>query len=285
MQRSRNGEPGEGRDRRRSSGTFARRAAPVGMGGTALLAVLAFAYLHSFHSFNIHSFLPTHAIAIRSAGGDVVARVEEAPAESREVQFVNFVVDTAQSEWSTIVPSVYHKSWQDAKLVVFRGATTTGCGGAGPITGPFYCPSNEQVYIDLAFYDELRQRFGAAGDLAQAYVIAHEVGHHVQHILGADTIVYRAAQEHPDRANLLAAALELQADCYAGVWMHHMQDDGTLTDKEIQAALSAAAVVGAERAQKAGGHADTFTYGSADERWVWFYKGFAAGSPDQCGGQ
>ena len=254
----------------------------MGMGGTALLGMLAFAYIHSFHSFNIHNFLPKRMAVAESAGGEVVARVGEAPVESREVQFVNFVLDTAQSEWSTILPNEFHKQWHDATLVVFRGATTAGCGGSGTITGPFYCPASDQVYIDLAFYDDLRQRFGASGDLAQAYVIAHEVGHHVQHLLGSDTIVYRAEHERPDRADLLAAALELQADCYAGVWMHHMQDDGKLTPKEIQDALNATAAAGADR--KAGGHADTFAYASVDERWAWFNRGFDSGSADECGG-
>ncbi|HEX4683996.1 MAG TPA: neutral zinc metallopeptidase, partial [Gemmatimonadaceae bacterium] len=166
-------------------------------------------------------------------------------------------------------PRAFGKPWHDAKLVLFRNSTQTGCGVGQEAMGPFYCPNDEKVYIDLAFYDELRSRFGAPGEFAQAYVLAHELGHHVQHINGLDRQVRRLQQSDPGDANALSVRLELQADCYAGVFGHEMQNENILDPGDIDDGLRAAAAVGDDRLQQqATGHVnvDSFTHGSSAER-------------------
>ena len=182
---------------------------PVGIGGSVILLVLSLIFGRDF--------LPGSADQSGQQAPGQVSPVQQSPGEEREVQFVSFVLDTAQATWAQLLPQTAHTPWHDAKLVLFRDATQTGCGVGQTAMGPFYCPLDEKIYIDLAFYDELRSRFGAPGDFAQAYVITHELGHHVQHLLGTDEQVRRAQQANPDMANALSVRLELQADCYAGV--------------------------------------------------------------------
>jgi hypothetical protein len=175
--------------------------------------------------------------------------------------------------------------WHDAKLVLFRNATQTGCGIGQTAMGPFYCPLDQKIYIDLGFYDELRSRFGAPGDFAQAYVLTHELGHHVQHLLGIDDRVRRAQIENPDQANALSVRLELQADCFAGIWAHETQREQMLEPGDVEEALNAASSVGDDRIQRAAtGHvnADTFTHGTAVQRAMWFRRGFDSGNPKEC---
>ena len=159
----------------------------------------------------------------------------------------------------------------------------TGCGTAPSSVGPFYCPNDQKVYLDLSFYDELRQRFGAPGDFAEAYVIAHELGHHVQHLLGTDAKVQRLQQAHPELANQLSVRLELQADCYAGVWAK--SDQNVLEPGDIDEALAAASSVGDDRLQRAARgtvNPDTFTHGSAAQRSAWFKRGYDSGDVKAC---
>jgi uncharacterized protein len=151
--------------------------------------------------------------------------------------------------------------------------------------GPFYCPNDEKVYIDLGFYDELKSKFGASGDFAQAYVIAHELGHHVQHILGTDAQVRRAERSDPSSANQMSVRLELQADCYAGVWGKSSEQRGKLEQGDIEEGLNAAASVGDDRILKQSGRSvntDSFTHGSSAQRVSWFRKGFESGDPRVC---
>jgi predicted metalloprotease len=253
--------------------------APMGIGGTVLFLVLSLIFGRDFIGGSDTND------QTQTSSGEVGAPVQQSPAEAKEVQFVTFVLDTAQAEWAKILPSQMNTPWHDAKLVLFRDATQTGCGVGQTAMGPFYCPRDERVYIDLAFYDELKNRFGAPGDFAQAYVIAHELGHHVQKLLGTDAKVRRAQQENPDQANALSVALELQADCYAGVWGHHMQQEQVLDPGDVDEGLNAASAVGDDRIQReTTGHvnADTFTHGSAQQRSSWFRRGFDSGDPKQC---
>jgi predicted metalloprotease len=218
-----------------------------------------------------------------TAGGDVPP-ASESPAEAKNVQLVKFVFDTAQATWSKVL-SQAGTPWHDAKLVLFRNATQTGCGVGQTAMGPFYCPVDQKIYIDLAFYDELRTRFGAPGDFAEAYVITHELGHHVQHLLGTDVKVRRAMQQNPDQANALSVALELQADCYAGVWANHTKEENILEPGDIEEGLNAAAAVGDDRIQKQTTgrvNVDSFTHGSSQQRATWFRRGFASGNPESC---
>jgi predicted metalloprotease len=197
---------------------------------------------------------------------------------------VRFVFDTAQVTWSQVLNAA-GAQWHDAKLVLFRNATPTGCGVGQTAMGPFYCPNDQKIYIDLAFNDELHTRFGAPGDFAEAYVITHELGHHVQHLLGTDQKVRRAQEANPDQANALSVALELQADCYSGVWANHTKDEKILEPGDIDAGLTAAAAVGDDRIQKeATGHVnvDRFTHGSSQQRASWFKRGFDSGDPAAC---
>ena len=250
---------------------------PVGIGGSVILLVLSLIFGRDFIS-------GTSDQSTQQSPGEA-APVQQTPAEAKEVQFVSFVLDTAQSTWAQVLPATMHARWHDAKLVLFRDATQTGCGVGQTAMGPFYCPLDEKIYIDLAFYDELRNRFGAPGDFAQAYVITHELGHHVQHLLGTDEQVRRAQEGNPDMEKALSVRLELQADCYAGVWGHATQQEQILEAGDIEEGLSAAAAVGDDRIQRqTTGHvnADTFTHGSSAQRVSWFKKGFASGDPRDC---
>lgn len=272
--------PGAGRgnvEDRRGGGGFGM--APMGIGGSIIVLVLSLIFGRDFVGGS------DSGDQTQTSSGEVGAPVQQSPAEAKEVQFVTFVLDTAQSEWSKILPAQMNTPWHDAKLVLFRDATQTGCGTGQTAMGPFYCPRDERVYVDLAFYDELKDRFGAPGDFAQAYVIAHELGHHVQKLLGTDAKVRAAQQANPDQANALSVALELQADCYAGVWGYHMQKEQVLDPGDVDEGLNAAAAVGDDRIQRqTTGHVntDTFTHGSASQRSSWFRRGLESGDPNQC---
>ena len=252
--------------------------APMGIGGTVILLVLSLIFGRDFVSGS-----GDETTTAPTAAGDVPP-ASESPAEAKNVQLVKFVFDTAQATWSKVL-SQAGAPWRDAKLVLFRNATQTGCGVGQTAMGPFYCPVDQKIYIDLAFYDELRTRFGAPGDFAEAYVITHELGHHVQHLLGTDAKVRRAQQQNPDQANALSVALELQADCYAGVWANHTKDENILEPGDIDEGLNAAAAVGDDRIQKQTTgrvSVESFTHGSSQQRASWFKRGFSSGNPESC---
>jgi predicted metalloprotease len=200
------------------------------------------------------------------------------------VQFVSFVLDDTQRTWEQILPQ-QGVPYRHAKLVLFRDATTSGCGTAESTTGPFYCPQDEKVYIDLGFYDELKQRFGAPGDFAQAYVLAHELGHHVQKLIGVERQVRAAQEKDPSSANALSVRMELQADCLAGIWAHSTDQRHLLESGDAQNAINAAAAVGDDRLQRMAGRRvspETFTHGSSEQRIQWFQRGFQAGQVSAC---
>jgi len=208
--------------------------------------------------------------------------VQSTPQEEERVQFVSFVLDDAQNTWKKILPDRY----RDAKLVLFRGAVESACGFAQAAMGPFYCPRDEKVYIDLSFYDDLRRRFGAqGGDFAQAYVLTHEIGHHVQRLMGIDERVRAAQEQQPGAQNELSVRLELQADCFAGVWGHSTAQRDILEQGDIEDALNAAAAIGDDRLQKMSqGRVvpESFTHGSSKQRVEWFRRGFDGGDPKSC---
>jgi uncharacterized protein len=268
-------------DRRGDSGGGGIGGIHLGIGGTVIVLVLSLI----FHR-NLFTLLGDGGGApTTTASGDASAPPgSETPAEHKEVQFVSFVLDDAQQTWTAILPKeglTYH----DAKLVLFRDGVQSGCGQAETAMGPFYCPLDEKVYIDLGFYDELRDKFGAPGEFAQAYVLAHELGHHVQHIEGIDEQMRRTVKQHPDQANAQSVKLELQADCYAGVWGHSTQQRNLLDPGDIQAGLQAAASVGDDRLQKmSSGHVspESFTHGTSAQRESWFKRGFDSGDPKDC---
>ncbi|MEZ0234410.1 MAG: neutral zinc metallopeptidase [Actinomycetota bacterium] len=198
--------------------------------------------------------------------------------------FVNAVVDDVNLTWTDIFAESGQR-YEEATLVVFEGQTQTACGRGSAATGPFYCPADSQIYLDLGFFRELRDRFGAPGDFAQAYVIAHEYGHHVQNLLGINAEVQRISQQDPDRANDMSVRLELQADCLAGVWGHTALQQGELSEGDLEEALAAAESIGDDRIQETTtGRIDpeSWTHGSSDQRAKWFRIGFDSGDPASC---
>ncbi len=206
------------------------------------------------------------------------------PGEDRDAQLISFVLDDAQRTWTRIF-AAQGKQYRHAKLVLYRNTTYSGCGTARAATGPFYCPQDEKIYIDLSFWDELRRFGGDTGDFAQAYVITHELGHHVQKLLGIESRMHRLAQQEPDEKNPLSVDLELQADCFAGVWAHSTQQRHIVNAADIERALKAAAAVGDDHLQRMSGRAvspERWTHGSSAERKQWFRRGLEGGTIASC---
>jgi predicted metalloprotease len=248
----------------------------IGIGGFLLLVVLSFVFKTNFIGLLTGGATTTPREAVgdadRREGGD------------REVQFVSFVLDDVQNTWARILPQS-GTTYPHAKLVLFRDYTQSGCGTAQTATGPFYCPEDEKVYIDLSFFDELQNRFGAPGEFAQAYVIAHEIGHHVQHLLGIEQRISRLERSDPAERNPLSVKLELQADCLAGVWGHSTEERRLVDQADIDRGLGAAAAVGDDRLQRmATGHVspESFTHGSSAERQAAFGRGLESGQMTAC---
>ena len=234
----------------------------LGIGGVILLLVLSLIFKRDF--FNIVS------------GGEAApaGAVASTPEEERQVDFVSFVFDTTQSTWSRLFADRGQR-YQDAKLVLFRDAVQSACGFAEAATGPFYCPGDSKVYIDLGFYQELSNRFGASGDFAQAYVLAHEVGHHVQSLVG----------DRFGTSNDGSVRRELQADCYAGIWGYYMARQGVLESGDPEEGLRAAAAVGDDRLQRMSTGTvspESFTHGTSAQREAWFRRGLESGRFENC---
>ncbi len=248
----------------------------IGIGGLLMLLVLSFIFKRDL----ISPFLN------RALADDQSASVPRPPdpardaAEQKEVQFVSFVLDDAQNTWTQDLPQYRH-----AKLVLFRDDLDSACGLAQTATGPFYCPGDEKVYLDLGFFDELKNRFGASGEFAQAYVIAHELGHHVQKILGTEGKVRARSSRIRNCANELSVRLELQADCYAGVWGHSTEQRNILEQGDVESGLNAAAAVGDDHIQKmTQGEVmpEKFTHGTSAQRVQWFKQGLTTGHLNAC---
>jgi predicted metalloprotease len=262
------GDGGNVEDRRGLGGAGLK----LGLGGTLVLAVLSMLFGTDLLS------------AVGGGGGaplptETVERRKAAEAGLEDVAVATF--EDAQEIWSRALGDRYRAS----TLVLFWDGTRSGCGDASSAMGPFYCPLDEKVYLDLGFYRELDQRFGAAGDLAQAYVVAHEVGHHVQHVLGIAGGVREAQERDPGARNALSVRMELQADCFAGVWARDVADRGRLDPGDLEEGLRAAAAVGDDRIQRAATGAvrpESFTHGTAEQRASWFRRGFDAADPRAC---
>ena len=202
-----------------------------------------------------------------------------------EKKFISSVLKSTEDIWAAQFQKI-GKRYADPKLVLFTGQTASACGRAEAAVGPFYCPGDEKLYLDFAFFDELQSEFHAPGDFAQAYVVAHEVGHHVQNQLGTmDKVTALQQRTNETQSNQLSVMLELQADCYAGVWAHDAQQQGKLEVGDVQEALRAASAVGDDSIQKSQqGYVvpDSFTHGSSQQRMSWFTRGFQTGDMRQC---
>ena len=250
----------------------------LGLGGTLLLLVLSFVF-------------KTDLLSLFSGGGAVGLAPEtntsvplNDPAEEERKQFITFVLNDAQRTWDKVLPQA-GSQYRHAKLVLFRDLTASACGAAESATGPFYCPGDEKVYLDLSFFDELRTRFGAAGEFAQAYVVAHEVGHHVQKVIGIESKVRQLQHRNPGAANQLSVRMELQADCLAGVWGNATAERKLLDERDIESGLRAAAAVGDDHIQKMSGRGvspESFTHGSSAQRMQWFKRGLQSGDVSSC---
>ena len=255
---------------------------PLGIGGFILVALLSM-----FTGIDFFSMLgggpSSNAVPSGTSG-----RTTGSPAEERTVDMVDAVARDAEDTWRNLLGSRY----EPTKVVLFRDSIQSACGFAQSATGPFYCPGDRKVYLDLSFYDELRQRFGAPGDFAQAYVLAHEIGHHVQNLLGTEAQVRQAQRSDPSSVNAMSVRLELQADCSAGVWGHAAAASGRAAQGKVELdpgdadeALHAAAAIGDDRLQRLGtGRVmpEKFTHGSSEQRVTWFKRGFDTGDPRAC---
>lgn len=208
------------------------------------------------------------------------------PEENRLAEFVSVVLGDTEDTWRTLFRGM-GQTYQEPKLVMFSGSVESACGMASAAVGPFYCPMDQKVYIDLSFYSDLKQRFGAPGDFAQAYVIAHEVGHHVQNLLGiAEKVNSLRSRASEGESNRLSVMMELQADCLAGVWAHHADKARQILEEgDIEEALNAASMIGDDRMQRQSrGYVtpDSFTHGSSAQRMHWFNLGLKTGNIGQC---
>ena len=272
--------PGGGRrdieDRRGAGGGFRLPGGRMGLGGLVIVLALSVIFKQDFFSL-----LSGGTAGTAVEGGPVVA----SPEEETLKEFITDVLNDVQSTWDLELPKQANTQYRHAMLVLFRDATRTACGVGESATGPFYCPGDNRVYIDLGFYQALRERFGAPGDFAQAYVLAHELGHHLQFLLGIERQVRAAQGNRPDRANELSVLMELQADCYAGAWGYSASQRGKLETGDLEEGLGAAAAVGDDRIQKAmTGRVspENFTHGTAEQRTSWFRRGLDSGRLADC---
>lgn len=223
---------------------------------------------------------------ILNTSGPQVNQNTVSPEEDQQAEFVSVVLKDTEDVWNTLFREQLNKDYQEPNLVLFRGGVQSGCGSASSATGPFYCPADEKVYIDLSFYDQLQSEFQAPGDFAMAYVVAHEVGHHVQHLLGiTEEVRNKQRGLSKEEANQLSVKLELQADFLAGVWAHHAQQmKNILESGDIEEALGAANAIGDDKLQmESQGYVvpDAFTHGTSEQRMHWFKKGIETGDINQ----
>jgi len=268
------GTSGDIEDRRGSSGGFGMGGGGIGIVGFVILLIISLVTGRNYLG------------SVLSGGGSTSVRepARPAPNEDRDVQLISFVLDDVQKTWAQIFADK-GREYRHAKLVLFRDTTYSACGTAQAATGPFYCPEDEKVYIDLSFWSDLRRFGGSTADFAQAYVLAHELGHHVQKLLGIERRMQFLAQRDPAEQNPLSVALELQADCFAGVWGHSTEQRNIVHPEDIEEALKAAAAVGDDHLQRMSGRAvfpEKWTHGSSAQRTEWFRRGLEGGTVASC---
>ena len=277
------GDRGNVEDLRGRSGGM--RAVPMGIGGVLVLLLLSWATGVDFTSL-AGGGGPAPSASVGTSGSEPITTT---PEEEKLVDYVDAVMEDSQRTWKGILGDRY----QPTRARLFRDAVNTeGCGFAQAASGPFYCPGDHNIYLDLGFFRELQERFGAAGDFAQAYVLAHEVGHHVQSLTGLDTRMREMQSRNPSASNELSVKLELQADCFAGVWGHATNQSGRasqgrmeMESGDIEEGLRAAAAIGDDRIQRMSTgrvFPDKFTHGSSAQRVTWFRRGFERGDPEAC---
>ncbi len=266
-------------DRRGSSG------GGFGGGGLGIIGVVVLGIVSLVTGRNYIGAYLSGGGAARTTQQDSAQPIQQSAGEDRSAHLVSWVLDDAQKTWTDIL-AAQNIPYRHAHLVLFRDATPSGCGGyAQSSTGPFYCPADEKVYIDLGFWDDLARFGGSTAEFAQAYVIAHELGHHIQNILGTERKVRQFTQQHPSSRNALSVDVELQADCYAGVWAHNAEQRNIIHAQDIQAGLSAAAAVGDDHLQKMERGTvspESFTHGTSAQRQYWLTRGMQQGTIASC---
>ena len=259
---------------------------PVTLGGggglIAIVVVLAFLFLGGGGGLGDLGSLTGQTVGPSGQPSGELAQTCQTgqDANERDDCRIVAVINSVQAYWSKTL-----RGYEGTRTRFFDGSIQTGCGPASSATGPFYCPRDHRVYIDLGFYDELKRRFGAPGDFAQAYVLTHEIGHHVQSLLGTEERVRQAQQQNPRSANELSVRMELQADCYAGIWGHSTSQRNILEQGDVEAGLNAAAAIGDDRIQRMSGSRvapERFTHGSSAQRVEWFKRGLQSGRLDSC---
>ena len=269
-------------DRRGSSGGGGFGGGGLGIVGLLILVVVSLVTGRNY----IGSYLSGGGAASHTSQGMQPGRSYSAtPAEDRSAHLVSWTLDDVQQTWATLLPAQTGRDYRRAKLVLFRDYTQSGCGVAQSQSGPFYCPADQKVYIDLSFWDELRRLGGSNADFAQAYVVAHELGHHVQNLLGIEQQVRRLSGQDPSQRNSLSVDLELQADCLAGVWAHGTAQRQIIHDADIAAGMQAAAAVGddhIQRLERGAVSPESFTHGSSAQRVGWFKQGLRQGTVAAC---
>jgi uncharacterized protein len=269
--------------RRQSSNVDDRRGVSTGglVAGGGIIAVIAFV-INMFMGGDVDVSQLPQLMPGQQQGQELSP--EEKAAEDQRAQFVKVVLAETEDVWNNIFQQQGQK-YPEPTLVLFRGTVQSGCGNASAASGPFYCPGDKKLYIDLSFYEELQNRFNAPGDFAMAYVVAHEVGHHVQTVLGTSAKLARARQQMSEADyNKLSVKNELQADYFAGVWAHYANRAKILEPGDIEEALNAANAIGDDRLQKQSqGYVvpDAFTHGTSQQRMYWFKKGFESGDPSK----
>jgi predicted metalloprotease len=257
---------------------------PLGIGGFIVVALLSmFTGVDFFSMLGGGGGSSNQPTAVGTSG-----KVTGSPTEEKMVDMVDAIARDVQETWSKQLGGRY----EPTKVTLFRDQISSACGYAGAASGPFYCPGDQRVYLDLSFFDELQRRFGAPGDFAQAYVLAHEFGHHVQKLTGTEARVREMQRADPRNVNAMSVRLELQADCYAGVWGHEAAQPGRaargaveLDPGDLEEGLRAASAIGDDRLQKLGtGRVmpEKFTHGTSEQRTTWFKRGFDSGDARQC---
>jgi predicted metalloprotease len=253
------------------------RGLVVGGGGLATLVILAIAMLTGMDPRDLIQSAPTETTGAQGGAP---------PADDPQAQFVSVILADTEDTWRQVAPQL-GRDYEEPRLVLFSDMVSSACGTASSAVGPFYCPRDGSVYLDMAFFADLEQRFGAPGDFARAYVIAHEVGHHVQNLLGiSDQVARHRAQSSEEEGNAMSVRLELQADCFAGVWGNHAkQERDFLESGDVEEALQAAAAIGDDRMQRQSRGVvvpESFTHGSSQQRMAWFRRGLDSGDPQAC---
>ena len=251
---------------------------PSGKGGIVLLIIILVA---GYYGVDLTGMLTGEPVTQQQT----TTQRSISPQDEEAAKFTKVILADTEDTWGAIFKDM-GRQYAQPKLVMYRGATRTACGTGQSVMGPFYCPADSTVYIDLSFYDEMQSKLGAGGDFAQGYVIAHEVGHHVQKLLGIESKVRQLQQNAPQaEANRLSVKMELQADCFAGVWGYNMQKQDYMETGDLQEALNAAEAIGDDRLQQQSqGRVvpDSFTHGTSQQRYTWFKRGFDSGDPAQC---